>query len=124
MLAGIVLDEEVGDGGAGDDEGGGTEDGEEEYSGWADMGGHWVFFAFRFWGGEEGGGWSDDGFWERGGRIAAMGWLIATGLNAGVGALCGERERDRSQYGRNCVVGFEEWKRRGKTQQRKIKQPA
>ena len=35
-----------------------------------------------------------------------------------------ESERDRSRYGRNCVVVIEEWKGRGKTQQRKIKQPA
>ena len=51
MLAGIVLYEEVGDGGAGDDEGGGAQDGEEEYSGWADVGCHWVFCVA----GEEGG---------------------------------------------------------------------
>ena len=97
MLARIVLYEEVGDGGAGDDEGGGAQDGEEEYSGRADMGGHWSFLRFGFWGGGgEGGGWSDDGFWERGGGIAAVGWLVATGLNAGVGVLCGERERQES----------------------------
>ena len=70
MLAGIILDEEVGDGGAGDDEGGGTEDGEEEYSGWADMGGHWDFFL-RF------------GF-SRGSR---EGVGVMMGFGSGVGGL-------------------------------------
>ena len=30
-----------------------------------------------------------------GGGIAAMGWLVASGLDAGVGVLCGERQRER-----------------------------
>lgn len=91
VLAGVVLHEEVGDGGAGDDEGGGAQDGEEEYSGWADVGGHLGFFAFRVF---EGGGWREGGGLIMVGRIAAMGWLMATGLNAGGGVLGGGRERE------------------------------
>ena len=47
-------------------------------------------------GGGGGGGGGDVVFWGRGGGIAAVGWLVATGLNAGVGVLCGERERQES----------------------------